>query len=113
MSPARSHDRGEPRNGTSRKTWEDSGWSSKHYQGDNDEDQTGFSSLRLLFDAFDEKLAVIHQLQTDFELTIWWSGRSDSTQGGFVLPADLVQRLAQYRCDFFGTAFLAEEDDAV
>jgi hypothetical protein len=54
---------------------------------------------------------VFMELRRGGETTLWWSGDSDSTQGGFVLEADLISSLSKLGCDVFGTAFLAEHDD--
>lgn len=51
------------------------------------------------------------ELREGGETRLWWSGDSDSTQGGFVLEADLIGHLATLGCDVFGTAYLAEGED--
>lgn len=74
-------------------------------------DQTGFGSVRALVSVFRGKAATLARLRPDCETIIWWSGDSDSTQGGFVLPADLIADLAAFGCDLYGTAFLDEDNE--
>ncbi|HEY4153164.1 MAG TPA: hypothetical protein VGM38_07555 [Pseudolysinimonas sp.] len=75
------------------------------------EDETGFSSLRVLLDVFRDRANAISSLRPDCETVIWWSGDSDSSQGGFVIPADLLADIALLGCDLYGTAYLIDEDD--
>lgn len=77
----------------------------------NADDQTGFSALRALVVRLEPNAPVLMELRQGGETTLWWSGDSDSTQGGFVLEADLIHDLSKLGCDVFGTAFLAEDDD--
>ncbi|MFJ4224539.1 hypothetical protein [Microbacterium sp. NPDC089695] len=51
------------------------------------------------------------ELRQDGETINWWSGDSDSTQGGFVLEADLIARLAALGCHIYGTTYLSEDSD--
>jgi hypothetical protein len=71
-------------------------------------DRTGFGSLRVLVDIFKDRAAALASLRPDCETIIRWSDDSDSSQGGFVLPADLIADLAILGCDLFGTAYLAD-----
>lgn len=76
------------------------------------EDQTGFSAVRKVVDRV---LPVAHKLadlRNDGETIIWWSGDSDSTQGGFVLQADLLAKISVLGCHLYGTTFLGEEGSA-
>ena len=75
------------------------------------EDETGFSSLRVLIDVFRDRADALASLRPDCETVIWWSGDSDSSQGGFVIPADLLTDLALLGCDLYGTAYLGGEGD--
>ena len=75
------------------------------------EDETGFASLRVLVDVFRPRAAALATLRADCETIIWWSGDSDSEQGGFVIPADLLSDLAALGCDLYGTAYLEQDDD--
>ncbi len=76
------------------------------------EDETGFGSLRVLVNVFRPRAAALASLRADCETIIWWSGDSDSSQGGFVIPADLLADLAILGCDLYGTAYLDEDGDA-
>lgn len=75
------------------------------------EDQTGVSALRTLVVRLEPNAQALMELRQGGETTLWWSGDADSTQGGFVLEADLIRYLPTLGCDVFGTAFLAEEDE--
>ena len=86
-------------------------WSLTVVNEPSDEDQTGFSSLRELIARLQPSSQVLAELRQGGETRLWWSGDSDSTQGGFVLEADLISYLAKLGCDVFGTAYLAEDDD--
>lgn len=72
------------------------------------EDETGFSALRTRVKRLlpvEDRLA---ELREGGETVIWWSGDSDSTQGGFVLEPDLLEALSVLGCPVHGTAFLSE-----
>ncbi|MEV8239165.1 DUF4279 domain-containing protein [Microbacterium testaceum] len=73
--------------------------------------QTGFSALRALVARLEPNAQALMELRRGGETTLWWSGDSDSTQGGFVLEVDLIRCLSTLGCDLFGTAFLAEDDE--
>jgi hypothetical protein len=74
-------------------------------------DQTGFGSLRVLMNVFREKAEILAQLRPEYDTVILWSGFSDSWQGGFVLPADLLVDLGHLGCHLYGTAYLEEPDE--
>lgn len=77
-------------------------------------DAAGSTSIRLLVDVFREKQGQLETLRADYELRIWWSAISSSTQAPFVFDADLVRGLAIIGCDLYGTAYLeADGIDAV
>jgi len=78
-----------------------------------DEDATGFSALRVLIAKLEPNASLVSRLRDSGDTRIWWSGGSDSVQGGFVLQADLISSLAALECDVYGTAYLAEEIDGV
>ncbi|MBT2494700.1 DUF4279 domain-containing protein [Microbacterium sp. ISL-59] len=75
------------------------------------DDQTGFSALRALVARLEPNAQALMELRQGGETRLWWSGDSDSTQGGFVLEADLLRYLSKLGCDVFGTAFLTEDED--
>lgn len=74
------------------------------------DDQTGFAALRALVSRLLPSVRALAELRQGGETVLWWSGDSDSTQGGFVLPAELLADVAALGCDVFGTAFLAEDE---
>lgn len=71
-----------------------------------------FSSLvavvKLLRDKGD-RLASLSPMCTTVNV---WSGFSDSEQGGFVLPAQLLLDLGALGCDLLGTAYLEPPEDS-
>ena len=76
------------------------------------DDQTGFGAVQALVSVFAGKAAALESLRPDCETIIWWSGDSDSSQGGFVVPAGLLRALAELGCDLYGTAFISQDRDA-
>jgi hypothetical protein len=81
-----------------------------HDEGDTD-DPTGTAALRALVDVLLPRKTALTALGADCTSTIWWSGDSDSTQGGFVLAWELMRDLGALGCDVYGTAFLTEDED--
>ena len=77
------------------------------------DDQTGASALRTLVARLVPRAHALEELRRGGETVLRWSGDSDSTQGGFVLEADLVGQLAELGCDVLGTAYLDEEENPV
>ena len=88
-------------------------WSLTVESEPREDDQTGLSSLRELVSRLQPRSHVLAELRQGGETTLWWSGDSDSTQGGFVLEADLIRSLAELGCDVFGTAYLTDDEDAM
>ena len=74
-------------------------------------DETGFSALRALVGRLEPHAQALEDLREGGETRLWWSGDSDSAQGGFVLDTDLIRRLSNLGCDVYGTAFLTEDDE--
>jgi hypothetical protein len=117
LQPSESAEKGEPKRAAlagrqlapRHMTYERSQWSFDAEKSAADpDDETGFASLRVLVDVFRDKGQLLESLRADCETIVWWSGDSDSSQGGFVLPADLLADLARLGCDLYGTAFLGE-----
>ena len=77
-----------------------------------DDDQTGTRVLRELLDRSRPATRRIQILPADCEVRIWWSADSDSGQGGFVLPADLVGQIAELGVDLYGTVYLEDDEPA-
>lgn len=87
-------------------------WSITDTDDDTDpEDGTGFASLRKLVARLAPHVNALADLRRTGETIIWWSGDSDSTQGGFVLEADLIVALAGLGCPVYGTAYLSKDDE--
>jgi hypothetical protein len=77
------------------------------------EDETGFRTLRLLLSQIRTKTAEIAELKLDCDVSITWTGSSDSWQGGFVLDEDLLRDLSRLGIPIWGTVlFDDDEDDA-
>jgi hypothetical protein len=72
--------------------------------GEND-DRTGAAALRILVDRLKPHADALAKMRQNGETVIWWSGGSDSAQGGFVLDADLIAGLAVLGCAVYGTAY--------
>lgn len=66
-------------------------------------DQTGTRALRELVDRLRPAAGRVQDLPDDCDARIWWSADSDSSQGGFVLPADLLQAVAALGVDVYAT----------
>ncbi|WP_344011550.1 hypothetical protein [Microbacterium natoriense] len=77
------------------------------------EDETGFAALTALVGLLTPRAEALVELRKDAETVLWWSGDSDSTQGGFVLTADLIGQLALLGCDIRGTAYISVEESEV
>lgn len=73
-------------------------------------DETGFRTLRVLIDALSSRVDELALLRATCDTTIWWSGDSNSTQGGFVLPVDMIRQLSLLGCDVYGTTFLDDQE---
>lgn len=78
----------------------------------NDDDLTGTRALRELLVRARPAFGRIGELPTDCDVRVWWSADSDSTQGGFVLPIELVDQLSALGVDVYATVYLDDDDDA-
>lgn len=74
------------------------------------DDAGGFEAVARLVGLLRDRADALAALRPACETIIWWSGDSDGTQGGFVIPAALLVDLAALGCDLYGTAYLAETD---
>ncbi len=72
-------------------------------------DETGFRTLRVLIDVLSSRTRELAALRATCETVIGWSGDSDSSQGGFVLPSAMMNDLAALGCDLYGTTYLDEQ----
>ena len=90
-----------------------SGWS---YDPDDSQqdpaDDSGFASLRLLVADLRDKRDAIASLRPRYQTVIRWSGDSGSTQGNFVVTADLIVDLGLLGCEFWGTLYGDMEAEA-
>lgn len=88
-------------------------WSMRVETLDNtDEDQTGTRALRTLLEQCIPARGRVKELPTDCDARIWWSGDSDSSQGGFVIRADLVHMVAVLGIDLMATVYF-DDDESV
>jgi len=78
--------------------------------GADSDDESGFASVRRLLDIFGPKSEVLGELRRNYRTIIWWAGFSDSSQGGFVMPAELLSDLGELGCDLFGTVYTGDVD---
>lgn len=74
------------------------------------DDDGGFEAVARLVGLLRGRADALAALRPACATVIRWSGDSDSTQGGFVIPAALIADLAALGCDLSGTAYLAETD---
>lgn len=72
------------------------------------DDNSGFSSVENLVAILQDKTDAVRRLRENYFIEIWWNGFSDSTQAGFLLPAELLMALGTLGCDFHGTVYLDE-----
>ncbi len=91
---------------------------SRHYWGvdgprlgNTEEDQTGSAALAELVSIMRPAAGKVQNLPADCDAAIWWSADSDSTQGGFVLPAELLSALAELGVPLFGTIYVESDDE--
>ncbi len=76
----------------------------------DDGDHTGTTALRVLLDRCRPAFGRIPSLPVDCHARIVWSADSDSTQGGFVLPAELAAQIAALGVDVYATVYLDEAE---
>lgn len=72
------------------------------------DDSTGFASVESLVSILQARTEALARLRANYYIEIWWNGYSDSTQAGFLLPAELLMALGTLGCDFHGTVYLDE-----
>ena len=73
-----------------------------------DADETGTRALSDLVTAARSGIGRFLLLPRDRSARIWWSADSDSTQGGFVIPAELAADIAALGIDVYATVYLEE-----
>lgn len=85
-------------------------WSLEVESLDNTEkDQTGTRALRELLLRATGAFGRVGNLPNDCEIRVWWSASSDSSQGGFVLPLDLVDQISALGVDVYATVYLDDQ----
>lgn len=85
-------------------------WSiTEHDDGGASDDETGTVALRRLVRRLIPHAAALTAIRESGQTLIWWSGDSDSAQGGFVWDAELLHGLSVLGCDLYGTAYLDDE----
>lgn len=106
VQPTHTADRGDLVSPRLQRFREDSLWRLDGEPNSDPLDQTGFGSMRNLLSALRGKGAAIESLQDSCVVVLDWHGFSDSEQGGFVVPADVIRAAAELGCDLFGTVYL-------
>ena len=105
--------RGNPTRGP-RPVYEYAAWSVT-VDGDEatDDSSAGFTSLRTLVEQFSGKAQALGELRDtgEYEMYVSWHGTSGSSQGGFVLPLDLLTGFVELGCDLFGSVYSYEEPE--
>ncbi|GAB3155943.1 hypothetical protein GCM10027058_29200 [Microbacterium neimengense] len=86
-------------------------WSVTEKDDGDSDDATGFAALRRLVQRVGSIHGALAAIRESGETVLWWSGDSDSSQGGFLLEADLVSDLSRLGCDVYGTAYLADDEE--
>jgi hypothetical protein len=81
----------------------------------SDDGSAGFTSLRLLVAQFAGKAQILSQLREsgEYKMYVSWYGTSGSSQGGFVLPLDLLAALVELGCDLFGNVYSYDPETEV
>ena len=71
------------------------------------------TSLRLLLAKFAGKALILSQLRDtgECQMVLSWWGTSGSSQGGFVLPLDILTAIVELGCDLYGNVYSYEEED--
>jgi hypothetical protein len=75
-------------------------------------DQTGTGALAQLISYIRAAAGKVQDLPADCDVRIWWSAHSDSSQGGFVIPAELSRGIAELGIDLNATVYLDAETDS-
>ncbi|PZU43458.1 MAG: hypothetical protein DI566_14595 [Microbacterium sp.] len=75
----------------------------------SDDDQSGTIALGKLLVRCAPAYGRIGNLPDDCEARIWWSGDSDSVQGGFVISADLAGMISALGVDVYATVYSGED----
>jgi len=73
------------------------------------DDTAGFASVEELLRILDGKGPALALLRDGghYEMVIRWHGTAGSTQGGFVMPIELIRGLAELGCSLHGNLYSA------
>jgi heme-degrading monooxygenase HmoA len=111
IEPSLSHDKGDPKgkprpdaHGTLVQRRYDSAVWSWHAET-SDDTTVGPSSLEQIVSTFASRADALATLRESCTILVDYRGHSDSTQGGFVFPAEVVAGLAALGCDVFGSVY--------
>jgi hypothetical protein len=75
-----------------------------------DDDTAGFASLILLCEQLRGKHEVLGTLRDQgCDMYISWYGTSGSSQGGYVMPIELIRELASLGCNLFGNLYSPDD----
>ena len=76
----------------------------------SDDDPHGMQSLAKLAEFFEPHADQLALLAEEYEIRVWMSAFSDSTQGGFVIERETMRHLGRLSASLFGTVFLSDDD---
>ena len=92
-------------------TWIFNVWADDARASATDDDTAGFQSIAVLAETLAGKELALASLRPHCVTIIRWPGDSGSSQGGFVMPIELIERLAKLGCNLFGNLYSFVEDD--
>ena len=70
------------------------------------------AALLALTEPLRDRVEIIDELRASWSATVWCSGDSDSSQGGFWLSPEVMRRLGLLGVAFAGTICLPKPDDS-
>lgn len=76
-----------------------------------EEDRYGYESLVRLAERLEPHAETLRALSTDFELTIWMFGASDSWQTNVALGPDTMRRLGSIPAHFVVDLYVSDDSD--
>lgn len=106
LQPTRTAERGGATSPRTKRVRDNALWALDGEPNSDPSDQTGFGSMRNLLSVLEGKTDAIESLRRSCHIVLDWHGFSDSEQGGFVIPADVIRAAAALGCDLFGTVYL-------
>ena len=109
IEPSDSAERGDLVSSRTTKVRDFSVWILRESPKNDPDDRTGFGTMAVLLERLAGIGPKLDVLRTDCRIFFDWFGHSDSTQGGFVLPSELLAQIAELRCDLYGEVYLDSE----